>query len=45
MNDPEAKDFCETYLEKDHCGFKGQPVHYMNYKCDPEHEALSDCYR
>jgi len=23
MNDSDTKDFCETYLEKDYCGFKG----------------------
>jgi hypothetical protein len=34
MNDGETKDFCETYLDKDHCGFEGQNVHYQGYKCD-----------
>ncbi len=23
MNDEETKDFCESYLDKDYCGFEG----------------------
>jgi len=28
MNEPDVKDFCETYLDKDYCGYKGSDIHY-----------------
>ena len=45
MNDEDTKDFCETYQDKNYCGFDGQNVHYQGYKCDGQVTSLTQCYR
>ncbi len=41
----DSKDFCQNFNDKDYCGFKGQEVHYMNYKCEGDVNSIADCYR